>query len=394
MFDFIQRIYKVYNPPAAPKDASPLRFGILGAARIAPNALILPAISHPDVVVAAVAARDKARAEAYAKKHGIEKVYGGKTGYLDLLNDPDIDVIYNPLPNGLHFEWTMRALAAGKHVLLEKPSSSNADETRRMFELAREKNLVLLEAFHYRFHPAIQRIKEIIDSGELGKVKSIVSMMALPKGLIHDDDIRFQFDLSGGCMMDMGVYPLSAMRYLLDAEPLSIESSIPIPHHLNPTAIDRGFHAVLAFPNSVTAELSCDYQLPLWGLGPFRFLPRGPQSWLTVHLEGGDISTNNFIIPTFYHYIQVSPKAKGTKARTEKVYTFPKSVTGGGNLVEDEAWWTSYRYQLEAFVNRVKGREPQTWVSGEDSIKQMEAVERIYEKAGMPPRPTSSFTVT
>lgn len=213
--------------PAIPADAPPpLKFGILGAAKIAPSALITPAKSHPEVVIYAVAARDLGKAQKFAKDHGIEKVYGGSGAYqgaypsstgllrfscsviclvqltggrwlqrlmlttTELLNDPEIDAIYNPvrlrpslshlsctecqyivtldstskstllrplytplisqLPNGLHFEWTMKALQAGKHVLLEKPSADTAEETRQMFEFAEKKGLVLLEAFHNR----------------------------------------------------------------------------------------------------------------------------------------------------------------------------------------------------------------------------------------------------
>lgn len=140
------------HPPAAAKaegaDNRPLRFGILGAAKIAPAALIRPAVSHPDVEVYAIAARDLQRAQEYARKHGIPKVH---TTYDALIHDPDVDVVYNPLPNGLHYEWTMKSLEAGKHVLLEKPAANTAEETKEMFDLAEKKGLVLLEAFHYRY---------------------------------------------------------------------------------------------------------------------------------------------------------------------------------------------------------------------------------------------------
>ena len=184
---------QVANPPApeAPTD-SPLRFGILGAATIAPIALVVPVKNHPDAVVSAVAARDQRRANAFAKKHGIPKAYGGPGSYQSALvyassSVPHVDresksfwmilrlmscitlwvgyflirvrswmkqltrnSLVSQLPNGLHYEWTMKALAAGKHVLLEKPSANTAEETRRMFAFAQEKRLVLLEAFHYR----------------------------------------------------------------------------------------------------------------------------------------------------------------------------------------------------------------------------------------------------
>ncbi|KAK5999085.1 D-xylose 1-dehydrogenase (NADP(+)) 2 [Cladobotryum mycophilum] len=128
---FLRRNWLIFNPPALKKQDSALKFGILGAANIAPMALFIPAKSHPEVIIYTVAARDKAKAEAYAKKHGIPHV---SDSYEAILDDPEVDVVYIPLPNGLHFEWTLRALAKGKHVLLEKPSTSNAAEAEILFK--------------------------------------------------------------------------------------------------------------------------------------------------------------------------------------------------------------------------------------------------------------------
>lgn len=157
----------------------------------------------------------------------------------------------------------------------------------------------------------------------------------------------------------------------------------------------------MAFPNSVLADITCDLKLPSW-LG---VIPPIPKFSVVVRLEGGEITLTNFVMPTLWHSIRVTPKQG--KARTEKAYTFSSGSLKG------EDWWSTYRYQLEAFVERVRGREPQTWVSGEDSAAQMEAVERIYVKvhlffpsiqlrliansgcysqAGLPPRPVSSYT--
>src|SRR6201991_3743810 len=124
-----------------------LRIGVLGAARIAPQALLNPAKNNAEVVVAAVAARDVARARDFATKHGIARVHDG---YDALLADPDVDAIYNPLPNGLHGRWTRAALAAGKHVLCEKPFTANAAEAREIADLAAKSDRVVMEAFHYR----------------------------------------------------------------------------------------------------------------------------------------------------------------------------------------------------------------------------------------------------
>jgi len=380
IFALIKRNINAANPPKATKEPNALRFGILGAARIAPNAFITPALSHPDVVIVAVAARDERKAKAYAKKHGIEKAYFGKDGYQQLLDDPNIDAIYNPLPNGLHYEWTLRALAAGKHVLLEKPSCNTAAEAKKLFAYAQEKNVVLLEAFHYRFHPGTHRIREILNSGELGKVKSLSGKLAVPAGtILEKDDIRLKYELGGGATMDMGVYPLSFIRYLTGAEPTSVESAVPAIAP-NDKRIDRAMQVSLNFPNDVTADVFCDMALPPWGIGPFKFIPHFPKVTMEIKCEGGEIFYSNFVAPWIWHSIKIKSK-KG--ARTETAYK-PKSGKG-------EDWWTTYRHQLEVFVDKIRGREPASWMSAEDSIAQMEAVDKIYEKSGLPLRTTSTY---
>ncbi|KAF8522982.1 NAD(P)-binding protein [Gautieria morchelliformis] len=353
MYRLLKRIYTVSHPPKPEKESDPLRFGVLGAANIAPTALILAVRSHPGADVVAVAARNEQKARTFAQKHDIKGVYYGPTGYQELISDPNIDAIYNPLPNGLHFEWTAKALAAGKHVLLEKPSTDSSEETRILFQLAASKGLILLEAFHYRFHPAFRRLAEIVKGGELGKVKAVKSALAIPRGLIGDDDIRFDFDLGGGSLMDMGVYPISAVRFLASAEPTSVLTATHTPHR--DRRIDRGAQATFAFPNDVTAEIECDMQVP-WRLG---IIPR----WPNIH-------TTRYCNP------------KDGKKRVEKAYK-PKEGAG-------EDWWTTYRYQLEAFVDKVRGRTPHEWISAEDSINQMKAVELVYEKLGLPLRPKSN----
>jgi predicted dehydrogenase len=127
--------------------SSTVRIGILGAARIAPNAIIKPAQNSTETEIVAVAARDPQRAKEFAAKHGIPSVL---PGYAELLADPDIDAVYNPLPNSLHGRWTLAAIDAGKHVLCEKPFTANAEEARTVAKAAEASGLVVLEAFHYR----------------------------------------------------------------------------------------------------------------------------------------------------------------------------------------------------------------------------------------------------
>ena len=167
-----------------------LRIGVLGAARIAPMALMRPARAVPQAWVVAVAARNPARARAFAQRHGILRVH---ESYDALVQDPEIEAVYIPLPNSLHAEWSIRALRAGKHVLCEKPLASNAEEARQMSAVAAESGRVLAEAFHYRYHPLAMRMKEIVDGGELGKIRHLEAHFCVP--LLLPGNIRYRFDL-------------------------------------------------------------------------------------------------------------------------------------------------------------------------------------------------------
>src|ERR1051325_3368251 len=194
---------------------SPVRIGVLGAAAIVPEALTHPARNMPEAQIVAIAARDPKRAEAFARKHHIPRVH---QTYSDLLDDLDIDAIYNPLPNSLHAQWTIRALKAGKHVLCEKPFASNSLQAEEMAKVAREKGLVLSEAFAYRYHPLTARVKEILASGEIGKALHFDAQFCFL--LPSPNNIRFQYELAGGALMDCGCYPVSLIRYLAQAEPI------------------------------------------------------------------------------------------------------------------------------------------------------------------------------
>ncbi|KAH7906531.1 hypothetical protein BJ138DRAFT_1162389 [Hygrophoropsis aurantiaca] len=375
---FVQRVKKGGNPPEVEKNSQPLRFGVLGAARIAPDAIIKPARCHEDVVVVAIAARSKERAEEFAKTWSVPRAYGGVDGYKALIDDPDVEAIYIGLPNSLHFEWTMRALAAGKHVLCEKPIADNEDEACRMFSFAEEKGLILLEAWQPRFHPSIERVKELIDQKSLGKMVSMSSELGVWNDLFFlKDDIRFDYSLGGGGIMDMGPYPISWMRYLASSNPTVHESST-IRRSEN---IDRFMHAQLTFPPSIPATILTDSAMDGWG--PFGLFPQWIKMVLRVDCEDGAIEVRNFVLPHVWHSITVIPKHG--RSWVEKAYK-PKEGKG-------EEWWSAYRYQLEAFVSKVRGQEPHAWRTAEDSIDQMRIIDAMYIKSGLPLRPTSNFSL-
>ncbi|KAJ3796309.1 NAD(P)-binding protein [Lentinula aff. detonsa] len=384
MLALISRVQNISNPPSSavqPKEKAALRFGCLGAAKIVPTALATPAKSHSDVVLYAVAARDKARAEEFARKHGFHKSYGGPSGYQDLINDPEVDVIYNPLPNGLHFEWTMKALEGGKHVLLEKPATDTEDEARQIFALAQKKGLVVLEAFHYRFHPSIQQVKAILDSKELGDVKSISAALSAPEGTAKPDDIRWKYELGGGNTMDPGSYTVNVLNYLASpSKPKSILSASAERYSSAPQhkQVDKEFTATVSLENDILGELFSNLnESRILGI-----IPRFPKLKATVHCEGGTVEIFNFLILHYYHYIAVS--SIGKQSRVEKAYKFTNGSKG-------EEWWTTYRYQLEAFVDKVRGRKPQTWVEPQETITNMRLIEEIYAKDGFGSRPQSNY---
>src|SRR5689334_1295390 len=326
---------------------APVRIGILGAARIAPAAAIKPARVVGDAMIGAVAARDRTRAEAFASKHGIPRVHGS---YADLIADPDLDAIYNPLPNGLHAEWTIAALEAGKHVLCEKPFTANAKEAEAVAAVADRTGLVVMEAFHYRYHPLAHRMREIVDSGELGSTRRVEAALCFP--LPKFSDIRYQYDLAGGATMDVGTYTVHMARLLGREEP-TVVSATP---RLRTPDVDRAMRAELSFPSGHTGRITCS----MWS----RWLL---QTYVKVIGDRGELHVINPTSPQMWHRFRV--KSGGT-SRTEK---FPRKPT--------------YEYQLEAFCAAVLRGEP-TLTPPADSIANMRVLDAIYVAAGMEPRGT------
>jgi len=185
---------------------APLKIGILGAARIADDGIVDPSkvLGHRLV---AVAARDRSRAEAFAAQRGIEKVH---QTYTEVIDDPEVDVVYNALVNSLHAKWNQYALNAGKHVLSEKPFASNAAEALLVRDVARTASGQIVEGFHYLHHPVNQRLRELVTSGELGDVQQVDIELSIPTP--PDTDPRWSLELAGGATMDLGCYVLSAAR--------------------------------------------------------------------------------------------------------------------------------------------------------------------------------------
>ncbi|MGH0038347.1 MAG: Gfo/Idh/MocA family protein [Myxococcota bacterium] len=331
----------------------PLRMGILGAATIAPIALVRPAREVDDVDVVSVAARDPEKARRFAARHGIGKVH---SSYAEMLDDPSLDAIYVPLPNGLHAEWTLRALEAGKHVLCEKPLASNADEAARMAEAAEKSGRRLMEAFHWRYHPLSARVLEILASGELGTVRHVEARLCVP--MLKPGDIRFRWDLAGGALMDTGCYTVNIVRTLAGAG----EADAGDPEVLSARAwklspdVDRAMEAGLRFPNGVTARIQCSL-LSGW------LLSAGAQ----VRGDQGRLSVFNPVAPQIHHRLKVrSPR---------------------GTRVERVRGDASYTAQLRAFASWLRGG-PEPPSDARDGVRNMAIIDAIYEAAGMRRRGT------
>ncbi|SFW92004.1 Gfo/Idh/MocA family protein [Amycolatopsis australiensis] len=325
-----------------------LRIGVLGAARIAPTALVKPAASHPSVSVDAVAARSPDRAQAFATRHRVPRVHAS---YEALLADPDIDAVYNPLPNGLHGRWTRAALEAGKHVLCEKPFTANAAEAREIAQLAHASGRVVMEAFHYRYHPLALRVEDIVASGELGTLQRVETALCFPLPVFSD--IRYDYELAGGATMDAGCYAVHMARVFGGETPAVVSASAK----LRDRFVDRAMTAELRYPSGHTGRIECS----MWSSSLLKISAK-------VIGSRGSLTVLNPVMPQAFHRLSV--RAGGAR-RTEK---FPRRA--------------SYAYQLDAFAAAVLHGEP-VKTPAADAVETMTVIDEIYRAAGLPPREPS-----
>lgn len=319
----------------------PVRIGVLGAAKILPMALILPALRVPEIKVAAIAARDPQRANRSARLFRIPRVH---RTYDELLADPEIDAIYNPLPNGLHAEWTIKALRAGKHVLCEKPFASNAKEAEQMARVAAETGLVLSEAFAYRHHPLTAYLKQVI-TNNLGKIQNIEARFCFL--LLNFSNVRYRYDLAGGALMDAGCYPISMVRYLMGGEPQVVSAKARL---IKPD-VDSRMEADMLFPNGATGRIVCDM-----------LSPRLFDSFLHVKGDEGEMKVISPFQPHWFHWITIR-NAKGTWRGRVK----------GDNV---------YALQLRAFASAIQSGTP-ILTDAQQAVGTMRVIDAVYKKAGL-----------
>ncbi|GAA3521586.1 Gfo/Idh/MocA family protein [Actinocatenispora rupis] len=322
-----------------------LQIGALGAARITPQALIRPARSVPEAAVVAVAARDRARADAFATRHGVPVVHAD---YAALVDDPALDAVYVPLPNSLHAEWTVRAIEAGKHVLCEKPFTANAEEAQRVADAAAASDRVVMEAFHYRYHPVVDRALDLLAAGTIGTVRRVEARMCFP--LPRRGDIRFRADLAGGATMDAGCYALHCLRTLGPGEPTVVAARA----RLRASDVDRAMTALLRYPNGATGRMTCS----LWSSDVLGVS-------CVVHGDAGRLRITNYVAPQYWHRLSVRTATRRWHER-----------------VAGEA---SYTHQLRAFTTAALHGGP-VLTPASDAVRTMRLIDDVYRHAGLHPR--------
>lgn len=320
-----------------------IRFGILGAARIAPLALIQPAALLPGVSVAAVAASSVEKARAFAEEHKIACV---SSSYAALVNSPDIDAIYNALPPNLHERWSVAALQAGKHVLCEKPFAMNAAQAVRMVKAADASQRFLLEAFHYRFHPYFARVLELLADDVIGDIRHIEAQfdVRIP---FSPPEFRHDPMLGGGALMDLGCYPVHWVRSIMGSEPRVSQAKCERSVH----DVDSVTRASLSFAGGMTAEVQTSMS---------EDAPQQHFAHVVVEGKKGRMTLQNPIAPH-----------NGNNIITE---------VDGASRSESISGESTYYYQLQHFIAAVKGSEaPLT--GGDDAINNMRLIDAIYDAA-------------
>ncbi len=230
-----------------------IRWGILSTANIGRKCVIPAILGGREGVVVAIASRDAGKASLVAAQFGIPRSFGS---YQQLVDDPDIDAIYNPLPNHLHVEWTVKALEAGKHVLCEKPIGLNATQAHAIIAARDRTGRCVLEAFMVRYHPQWHRIRELLRSGRIGEVRAIQS--AFMFRMIDPNNVRNQPDIGGGALYDVGCYPIVTARYAYDAEPERVIALVDQDPQFH---VDRLTSGLLAFPDGRQLVFSSSLQL-------------------------------------------------------------------------------------------------------------------------------------
>jgi predicted dehydrogenase len=320
-----------------------IRFGVLGTARVVPYALLAPAKEMPGVEVAGVASRTLQKAEDFAATHGIQRGFGS---YEALIESSDIDAVYIALPPALHYDWTLRAIEAGKHVLCEKPLAENAHLAQELALSAKRHGRVLVEGMHGRYADRLRRQRELIAGGEFGRLLRIESCLRTPYMRMAKDDFRLRFELGGGAALDLGCYAVSFLRYIAGEEP----EVMSVRHRCSSPQVDRWMRAMLRFPSGAEGVVE-------FGFRGF-YMPRGG---VVVTCENGWIKSDG---EDLVH----------SKNGNEVREAFPPKST--------------FQTQLEEFAKSVRGEESMA-LPPDDAVLTARVLDAMYEKTGLALRGTS-----
>jgi xylose dehydrogenase (NAD/NADP) len=317
----------------------PFRWGVISSAQIGLNHVI-PAIQNSsNGRVVCIGTPHPERAEKRAQKLGVPRVHDS---YAAVLEDPEVEAVYIPLPNSMHHEWTLRAAQRGKHVLCEKPLALTAAECREMIDACRRHGVMLMEAFMYRFHPQQAMIREVLQSGRLGTVKLVRGAFTFRLDLSDRSNIRLSKELWGGALMDVGCYCINAARAYFAAEPLSVMATARVPSELG---VDTTLHALLEFES---------------GVAPFVVsLEMASQPQIEIIGEQGRLEVPSCFTPG------EAPPAVALTAEGKR----DERALEGAN---------SYQLQAEAFVDAVRSGQPAP-LSPEDGLANMLVIEAIRQ---------------
>jgi len=327
-----------------------IKFGVLGAAKITPRALVYPCLDEPKAFISVVGARSRDRAAGFAVHHGIATVVDD---YASVIAHQNINSVYIPLPITGHHEWAIKALNAGKHVLCEKSFAANATEAQEMAAVADKTGLVLMDAFHYRYHPIFIRAKQIYDSGMLGVIREVNAAFHIPAAP-DPDDIRMNYKTGGGVTMDIGCYPISWVRHITGSEAEEVKAVAEV----GPPNVDLYLTTEMRFPGDIKVTTSGDMR------SSAKF-----EASLVVTGDKGEMIVNNPLVPQMGNSLELIIDGES------KIETFSRRPT--------------YSYQLDAFINAVENGG--SLLTGpEDAVRQMKLIDRCYEAAGLPVRGDSS----
>ncbi|GAB5487538.1 MAG: Gfo/Idh/MocA family oxidoreductase [Parasphingorhabdus sp.] len=315
----------------------------MGAAKVAEFALIAPVADNDGAIISAVASRSVERARAYAQKHSIPAI---SDDYQALVEREDINLVYNALPPSEHAVMTIAALRAGKPVLCEKPFAMNANEARQMVSVAQETGLPLIEAFHYRFHPAFSFVLDELRKGKIGTVQSITGRLTGPIPNT-DGELRHIPELGGGALMDLGCYPVHLLRTLMGDEPTVTEAKAV----MSESGVDLGFGGHLRFPCGARGKVVCSMALDA-----------NLDARLEIVGDAGKIDFVNPLAPHIGHKITITT---GEEKRSK--------------VAEDK---TTYACQLEHVLNVLAGAA-QPLTGGGDAIANMTVIDNLYAAAGV-----------